>query len=76
GATAFYTERNLDQGTNHLLYIDTSAGNNGTGALAASSAVAHFTSLGTPYVVQTPTGPRAYINQFTAENLQTYDSIR
>ncbi|WP_164236171.1 hypothetical protein, partial [Stenotrophomonas maltophilia] len=43
GATAFYTERNLDQGTNHLLYIDTSAGNNGTGALAASSAVAHFT---------------------------------
>ncbi|WP_163278800.1 hypothetical protein, partial [Enterobacter hormaechei] len=29
-----------------------------------------------PYVVQTPTGPRAYINQFTAENLQTYDSIR
>jgi TonB-dependent receptor len=76
GATGFYTERNLDQGTNHLLYIDTSAGNNGTGALAATSAVAHFTSLGTPYVVQTPTGPRAYINQFTAENLQTYDSIR
>ena len=76
GATGFYTERNLDQGTNHLLYIDTSAGNNGTGALAASSAVAHFPSLGTPYVVPTPTGPRAYINQFTAENLQTYDSIR
>ncbi|NYT40830.1 TonB-dependent receptor [Sphingomonas sp. R-74633] len=76
GATGFYTERNLDQGTNHLLYIDTSAGNGGTGALAATSAVAHFTSLGTPYVVQTPTGPRAYINQFTAENLQTYDSIR
>lgn len=76
GATAFYTERNLDQGTNHLLYIDTSAGNNGTGALGATSAVAHFTSLGTPYVVQTPTGPKAYINQFSAENLQTYDSIR
>lgn len=76
GATAFYTERNLDQGTNHLLYIDTSAGNNTNTALAATSAVAHFTSLGTPYVVQTSSGPRAYINQFTAENLQTYDSIR
>ena len=75
-ATGFYTERNLDQGTNHLLYIDTSAGNAGVGALAATSAVAHFTSLGTPYVVQTPSGPKAYINQFTAENLQTYDSIR
>lgn len=76
GATGFYTERNLDQGTNHLLYIDTSAGNGGTTGLTATSAVAHFTSLGTPYVVQTSNGPRAYINQFTAENLQTYDSIR
>ncbi|MDG2535566.1 TonB-dependent receptor [Sphingomonas sp. HITSZ_GF] len=76
GATGFYTERNLDQGTNHLLYIDTSAGNNTNTALAATSAVAHFTSLGTPYVVQTSSGARAYINQFSAENLQTYDSIR
>ncbi len=76
GATGFYTERNLDQGTNHLLYIDTSQGNNTNTALGATSAVAHFTSLGTPYVVQTSTGPRAYINQFSAENLQTYDSIR
>jgi TonB-dependent receptor len=75
-ATGFYTERNLDQGTNHLLYIDTSQGNNTNTALAATSAVAHFTSLGTPYVVQTSSGPRAYINQFSAENLQTYDSIR
>jgi TonB-dependent receptor len=76
GATGFYTERNLDQGTNHLLYIDTAAGNNTNTGLVAASAVAHFTSLGTPYVVQTSSGPRAYINQFTAENLQTYDSIR
>ncbi|MBB4837113.1 TonB-dependent receptor [Sphingomonas kyeonggiensis] len=76
GATGFYTERNLDKGLNHLLYIDTSAGNNTNTALAATSAVAHFTSLGTPYVVQTSSGPRAYINQFSAENLQTYDSIR
>jgi TonB-dependent receptor len=76
GATGFYTERDLDQGTNHLLYIDTTAGNNTNTGLAATSAVAHFTSLGTPYVVQTSSGPRAYINQFTAENLQTYDSIR
>ncbi len=43
---------------------------------ARSSAVAHFTSLGTPYVVNTASGPRAYINQFSAENLQTFDSIR
>ena len=76
GATGFYTERNLDQGTNHLLYIDTTAGNNTNTGLVAASAVAHFTSLGTPYVVQTSNGQRAYINQFSAENLQTYDSIR
>jgi TonB-dependent receptor len=77
GATGFYTERNLDKGLNHLLYIDTTAGNNTNTALTAASAVAHFTSLGTPYVVQTTSnGARAYINQFSAENLQTYDSIR
>lgn len=76
GVTGFYTERNLDKGLNHLLYIDTSAGNNTNTALAPTSAVAHFTNLGTPYVVQTSSGPRAYINQFSAENLQTYDSIR
>lgn len=76
GATGFFTERNLDKGLNHLLYIDTSQGNNTNTALSATSAVAHFTSLGTPYVVQTSNGPRAYINQFSAENLQTYDSIR
>ncbi|MEQ1463750.1 hypothetical protein, partial [Salmonella enterica] len=35
-----------------------------------------FTSLGTPYVVATANGPRAYINRFGAENLQTFDSIR
>ncbi|HMI18836.1 MAG TPA: TonB-dependent receptor [Sphingomonas sp.] len=76
GTTGFYTERNLSNGTNQLLYIDTSAGNATNTALSATSAVAHFTSLGTPYVVDTPTGKRAYINQFSAENLQTYDSIR
>lgn len=76
GLTGFYTRRNLDQATNHLLYVDTSAGNGTNTALGATSAVAHFTSLGTPYVVNTPNGPRAYINQFSAENLQTYDSIR
>jgi TonB-dependent receptor len=76
GVTGFYTERNLSEGTNQLQYVDTSAGNSTNTALAATSAVVHFTSLGTPYVVQTPTGPKAYINQFSAENLQTYDSIR
>jgi TonB-dependent receptor len=77
GVTGFYTERNLSQGTNHLLYVDTAAGNNPAAAatnpgLGPTSAVTHFTSLGTPYVV----GSKAYINQFSAENLQTYDSIR
>ncbi|MDB5709957.1 MAG: TonB-dependent receptor [Sphingomonas bacterium] len=76
GVTGFYTERNLSQGTNQLQYVDTSAGNGTNTALVAASAVAHFTSLGTPYVVNTSTGPRAYINSFSAENLQTYDSIR
>jgi TonB-dependent receptor len=38
--------------------------------------VVHFTNLGTPFVVNTANGPRAYINTFSAENLQTYDSIR
>jgi hypothetical protein len=60
GVTGFYTERNLSQGTNHLLYVDTSAGNNpstaANAALGATSAVAHFTSLGTPYVVNTRAG--------------------
>jgi TonB-dependent receptor len=76
GTTGFYTERNLSDGTNQLLYIDTSAGNGTNTALKSTSAVAHFTSLGTPYVVDTPNGPRAYINQFSAENVQTFDSIR
>ena len=76
GVTGFYTERNLSEGTNQLQYVDTSAGNATNTALAATSAVAHFTSLGTPYVVNTVNGQRAYINSFSAENLQTYDSIR
>lgn len=76
GVTGFYTRRNLDQATNQLLYVDASAGNNTNTALGATSAVAHLTGLGTPYVVNTANGPRAYINKFSAENLQTYDSIR
>ena len=76
GVTGFYTERNLSEGTNQLQYVDTSAGAATNTALVAGSAVAHFTSLGTPYVVNTVNGPRAYINTFSAENVQTYDSIR
>jgi hypothetical protein len=38
--------------------------------------VAHITDIGTPYIVQTPNGPRAYINKFSAENINTFDSIR
>lgn len=76
GANAFYTERNLDESTNHLLYIDAGPGNNTNTALTATSAVAKITNIGTPYIVQTPNGPRAYINSFTAENLNTFDSVR
>ena len=76
GVTAFYTQRNLSEGTNQLQYVDTSAGTGVNTGLVASSAVAHFTSLGTPFVVNTANGPRAYIDSFSAENIQTYDSIR
>lgn len=76
GMTGFVTARNLSGGANQLLYIDTTAGNGTTSGLNAGSAVAHFTSLGTPYVVATANRPRAYINRFGAENLQTFDSIR
>ena len=71
GLTGFYTRRNLDASLNHLLYVDTSQGNGNNTALTATSAVAHITSIGTPFVVNTPNGPRAYINTLSAENLQT-----
>ncbi len=73
GLTGFYTKRQLDEGTNHLLYIENGAGLNTNTALNPTSAVTHFTSLGTPYVAA---DGRAYINQFTSENAQTFDSVR
>jgi len=76
GTSGFYTKRNLDKSLNHLLYIDAGPGNGTNTGLTATSAVAHITSMGTPYVVDTPTGPRAYINQFSAENINTFDSLR
>lgn len=76
GATGFFTERNLSDASNQLLYIDTIAGNGNNTGLTATSGVTRFTSLGDPYVVETPDGPRAYINRFSAANVQTFDSIR
>ncbi len=76
GATAFFTERNLDQGTNDLQYIQTDTGQGTNTGLTATSAVDHITSIGTPYMVNTPNGPRAYVNKFTVENANTYDSTR
>jgi len=73
GLTGFYTKRQLDEGTNHLLYIENGAGQNTNTALVATSAVTHFTSLGTPYVAA---DGRAYINSFSSENAQTFDSVR
>jgi TonB-dependent receptor len=76
GANAFLTRRKLDEATNNLLYIDAGGGQGTNTALTATSAVAHITDIGTPYIVQTPNGPRAYINKFSAENINTFDSIR
>ena len=38
--------------------------------------MARITDIGTPYIVKTPNGDRAYINKFSAANLNTFDSIR
>ncbi|MDG2520331.1 TonB-dependent receptor [Caulobacter segnis] len=76
GANGFFTKRKLDEATNHLLYIDATAGQNTNTALSATSAVARISNLGTPYIVKTPNGDRAYINSFSAENINTFDSIR
>ncbi|RZJ06187.1 MAG: TonB-dependent receptor [Brevundimonas sp.] len=73
GLTGFYTKRQLDEGTNHLLYIENGAGANTNTGLVAASAVTRFTSLGTPYVAS---DGRAYINQFSTVNAQTFDSVR
>ena len=76
GANAFLTDRKLDEATNNLLYIDAGGGQGTNTALTATSAVAHITDIGAPYIVQTPNGPRAYINKFSAENINTFDSVR
>ncbi|MBP2157934.1 MULTISPECIES: TonB-dependent receptor [Asticcacaulis] len=76
GMNAFYTERNLEEATNHLRYIDAGPGQGTNTALTATSAVAKITSIGTPYIVETSNGPRAYVNSFSAENINTFDSIR
>ncbi|MET0336666.1 MAG: TonB-dependent receptor, partial [Caulobacter sp.] len=76
GANGFFTKRKLDEATNNLLYIDATAGQNTNTALSATSAVARISNIGTPYIVKTPNGDRAYINSFSAENINTFDSIR
>ncbi|MBO9708229.1 MAG: TonB-dependent receptor [Caulobacter sp.] len=76
GANGFITRRKLDEATNNLLYIDAGGGQGTNTALTATSAVAHITDIGTPYIVHTPNGDRAYINKFSAENINTFDSIR
>lgn len=76
GANAFITKRKLDEGTNNLLYIDAGPGQGTNTGLAATSAVAKITDIGTPYIVKTPNGNRAYINKFSAANINTFDSVR
>lgn len=76
GANAFMTKRKLDEATNHLLYIDAGPGNGTNTGLGATSAVAKISEIGTPFIVKTPNGDRAYINSFKAENINTFDSVR
>jgi len=76
GANGFITKRNLKDATNNILYIDAGPGNGSTGGLSSTSAVAHITQIGAPHVVRRPNGDRAYINSFSAENINTFDSIR
>lgn len=76
GANGFITKRNLKDATNNILYIDAGPGNGSTGGLSSTSAVARITQIGTPYIVRRPDGDRAYINSFSAENINTFDSIR
>lgn len=76
GANGFITRRKLSQATNNLLYIDAGAGQGTNTGLTATSAVARISNLGAPYIVQTPNGPRAYVNSFSAANINTFDSIR
>ena len=76
GANGFITKRNLKDATNNILYIDAGPGNGSTGGLSSTSAVARITQIGTPYIVHRPDGDRAYINSFSAENINTFDSIR
>ncbi|MDR7229058.1 TonB-dependent receptor [Caulobacter sp. BE264] len=76
GTNAFITKRKLDEATNHLLYIDAGAGNGTNTGLTATSAVAKISDIGTPFIVKTPNGDRAYINTFKAENINTFDSVR
>lgn len=76
GANGFITKRNLKDATNNILYIDAGPGNGSTGGLSSTSAVARITQIGTPYIVRRSDGDRAYINSFSAENINTFDSIR
>lgn len=76
GANAFITKRKLDEATNNLLYIDAGPGNGTNTGLTSTSAVAKITDIGTPYIVKTPNGNRAYINKFSAANINTFDSVR
>jgi TonB-dependent receptor len=76
GANGFITKRKLDEATNNLLYIDAGGGQGTNTALSATSAVAVISDIGTPYIVHTPNGDRAYINKFSAANINTFDSVR
>lgn len=76
GANGFITKRKLDEATNNLLYIDAGAGQGSNTALTSTSAVAVISDIGTPYIVKTPNGDRAYINRFSAANINTFDSVR
>ncbi len=69
--TVMYTNNDLKDEVDDLLYVDTSAS-----SASATGATAHITPIGTPYVINEPSGQNAYINSFSFTNVAITDSTR
>ena len=69
--SVMYTDNDLKDEVDDLLYVDTSAS-----SASATGAAAHITPVGTPYVIKEPSGQNAYINAFSFTNAAITDSTR
>jgi TonB-dependent receptor len=69
--TAMYTDNDLKNEVDDLLYIDTSAS-----SASPTGATAHITPTGAPYIISEPSGQNAYINAFSFTNAAITDSTR